>query len=311
MGRGTLDEQFDAYEATVKRYGYSWFRQDAPATAVSQQNVAVRARVNRLSAGLQTVGTEAIYRTGGRWVADRVALQEKVVAEALLQGGLGAAGDDRDAVPQAVLLMGLPGSGKSSLLRPVAAELIRRTSDTSHVIVDADVVRGLFPEYAGGLGSEVIQPETSSVANGRLLDEVFFLRANIILDKVGDPESSVAAVEYLLSTGWSVWCLCATIDVEVAVERAKRRAIDSGGRYVPPDVIRRYGDKPRLAYEAVRDSRLSLSGSALLDTAVPLLGRPRVVEANTEDLFGSPGSEVAVWPIVPTSRGDRGDEVGR
>jgi hypothetical protein len=115
------------------------------------------------------------------------------------------------------------------------------------------------------------------------------------LDKVGDPQRTLKEVQYLLRTGWSVWCLCASVDVDIAVERAKRRAVATG-RYVPPSYIRDVGERPLRAYEALRGSGIPLSGCALLDTSVPLHKRPIVLDAHTEDLFGHPGDEVAVWP---------------
>jgi hypothetical protein len=105
----------------------------------------------------------------------------------------------------------------------------------------------------------------------------------------------VKEVQFLQDEGWSVWCLCAHIDVEVAVERARQRALTCG-RYVPPDLVRQFGDRPVQAYEALRGSALHLSGGALLDTDVPPGSPPLVIEAFPETPFGQPGSEVALWP---------------
>ena len=288
---------FDAYEAEVKRYGWSWFRTNTAAIAVIKAVPAVRAQAYRLSAALQTVGTDIIYRAGDRWVDERIDVQKHLIDEALRMGGLTETADidDADPVPQAILLLGLPGSGKSSTLRPIADELVRRTSERSQVVVDADIVRSLFPEYAAGLGSEVVQIETSDVANRSLIDAAFERRAHIVLDKVGHPERTIAVARYLDRTGWSVWCLCASIDVDVEVERAQRRAAESG-RYVPPKFIRSVGSEPLEAYEALRDSHIAISGCALLDTDVELGTPPIVLDAYSEDLFGHPGDVVSVWP---------------
>ena len=294
-------ESFDMYETRVKQYGWSWFRADEAAKSVLQRLADVRGRVYGRAAGYQTVGTEVLYEAGERSVEGRDDLHRTVVQDALRHGGFDGT-DARDAVPQAVLLLGLPGSGKSSMLRPVAHELLQRTSDGGAVVVDTDIVRTLLPEYAGGLGSEVVHPETSFVTNRLLLDEAYRLRLNIVLDKIGDPEWTVDQVEYLNRTGWSVFCLATQVDVEVAVGRAKRRAVETG-RYVPPDLIRKCGERPVEAYFALRESKLPLSGAALLSTEVAAGERPVVVDTTNEHLFGPPGASVAVWP----SDGDGGE----
>jgi hypothetical protein len=304
-GRPDSGESFDDYEARVKRYGWSWFRQDQSAIEVLERYGDVRARAFGLAAGFETVGTEVVYRAGERWVGGRPALHGRLVDEALRRGGLDPTGDARDAVPQAVFLLGLPGAGKSSMLRPVAGELLRRVTEASHVVVDTDIVRGLFPEYADGLGSEVVQPETSFVANRLLLDEAYRLRVNVILDKVGDPDDTVAELRYLVRSGWSVWCLCARIDVERASARTRSRALESG-RYVPPDLIRAIGERPIRAYEAVRESDVPVSGCALLDTDVPPGRPPIVLDARPEGLFGSSGDHVTVWPRPVAPPDDQG-----
>lgn len=295
MGGGADQDSFEVYEARVRRYGYEWFRSDEAAVGVLQRMPEVRAQVNRLALGFQTVGTELLYRSGGRWRAERTGVQQKVLQEALRLGGYDVDNHDGDRLPQAVMLLGLPGSGKSSMLRPIAELVIRRLAGHPGVILDTDHVRTLLPEYADGLGSEVVHPETSHVANRLLVDRAAELRLNLILDKVGDPEKTVKEAQFLQDEGWSVWCLCAQVDVEVAIDRAKQRALTCG-RYVPPHVVRELGNRPLQAYEALRRSPLHLSGCALLDTEVPTGRRPLVVDANPEDCFGKPGLEVAMWP---------------
>lgn len=291
--------EFEDYEDSLRRYGTTWFRADAAAQAVCRRLGRVRSEADRVSVAGGTVGTQVFYRVGGRWIGPRLPIHDQAVVEAIRAGGApggtrsSSTADDRS--PHAVLLLGLPGSGKTSMLRPIAGELFIRVLEDDRTIIDADVVRTLLPEYAAGLGSEVVQVETSYLANGALIDEAYARRVSIVLDKVGDPVQSVEAAEYLLATGWSVWCLCAMVDVEVAVERVKRRAVETG-RYVPPAFVRDVADKPLRAYEALRDSRLEISGCALLDTDVVLGDRPVVVDAYTPDVFGAVGDPVAIWP---------------
>jgi predicted ABC-type ATPase len=293
-------KSFEEYEQDVRRYGSTWFHDDEPALEVLERAPEIRRQVFRLAAGRETIGTEALYEVGKRWVHPRSDLHAELVARALAgdpsaldEAASRAPGTVR--LPHAVLLLGLPGSGKSSVLRPIARELLSRVSPTSGIIVDADEVRSLIPEYAKGLGSVVVQPETTYIANRLLIDEATRRRCNIVLDKVGEPEMVLDAVAHLEHAGWTVWCLCAQIDVEVALERSRRRAIETG-RYVKPEYIRRVGDDPLRAYEALRESRSSIAGRALLDTDVELGARPTVVDADPTTLFGEPGDLVTLWP---------------
>jgi Zeta toxin len=301
-----MARRFEDYEDEVRRYGWSWFQNDAQALTLVLSKPQVRRRVYQLAAGHETVGTEVLYRPGDRWVDQRLTLHERLVAETLAATGIDPPddGEARPPVRHAVLLLGLPGSGKSSQLRPVAHALIRRVSPTPGLTVDADVVRELLPEYAGGLGSEVVQEETSKIANGLLFDEAVGHQAHLILDKVGHPQGTVATVDYLVETGWSVWCLCARVEMDIALARARQRALETG-RYVPEAYIRDVGTRPIEAYEAVSRGRVIIGG-ALLDTNEP--GRPpTVVDADPETLFGRPGEVVSLWRDTAETVGNPGD----
>lgn len=289
---------FEDYEDSVGRYGATWFRRDTDALDVCQQVPRVRREADRISVAGGTVGTQVIFRVGGEWIGSRVAVHERVIADTMQssEAPLGPSEKRRAADgrwPHAILLLGLPGSGKTSMLRRVAYEVFARVLQDEHAIVDADVVRTLLPQYAGGLGSEVVQVETSYLANGPLLDDAYARRFGLVLDKIGDPFESVEVAERLIATGWSVWCLCAHVDVEVAVERVRRRAIETG-RYVPPAFVRDVADRPVRAYEALRASGLT-SGCSLLDTDVEVGQRPVVLDAYTPEVFGDVGEPVAVW----------------
>lgn len=291
------DDEFERYEDRVRSYGYSWVRQDLGATTILDRDAELRAAVSALVAGKRPVGTDVIYRCDDRWLPERLDQHRKLIERLMPRLDHGDQ-DDRELMagsPQAVILVGLPGSGKSSQLQPIARELIRRTSEHPHDVVDADQVRGAFPEYADGLGSEVLQVETAYVAHDRLLEEAHRRRANIVLDTVGHPDRTVAELRYLIKAGWSVWCLGASVDLAIALARARRRAL-LDGRYVPLDYIRAVGDRPIRAFDAVRSCGLPFTGACLLDTSGPYGSIPVVLRSSHPELFGQAGEPVAVWP---------------
>ena len=305
----TLARRFQAYEAQVRTYGRTWFEQDASAAAVIARDPEVRATVSRILARKASVGTDTVYECGTRWLPERLDFHHRVIAqlfdsypnEALSQGPPGG-----DILLQAVILLGMPGAGKTSMLRPIAHELIRRTAPRPHLVVDADLVRACLPEYKDGLGSEVVQAETALLAYSSIVETAYAKRANLILDTVGDPHRSVLEAQYLARAGWSVWCLCARVDVDLAIERAQRRALESG-RYVPLAYLRSVGDRPIRAYEMLTKSSVPLAGGVLVDTNVAAGSPPTVMQTTDEQTFGLVGEPIAIWQAAEGS-GCAGEE---
>lgn len=245
------------------------------------------------------VGTETIYRCEKRWLPERLDIHHKVVGDLLPARPVQLRGSDRpveaDLTPHAVILLGMPGAGKTSQLLPIAREILRRMSSTMSVILDADAVRAALPEYASGRGSEIVQTETALITDRTLRDQAYRARANLIIDTVGHPKRSLKEARYLLRSGWNVWCLCARLDVRVAVDRVRRRALESG-RYVPLSYVRSVGDRPIQAFENMTSGRVPLAGAALFDTGQAKLGPPRVLKSSDPELFGEPGLPTTLWP---------------
>jgi hypothetical protein len=293
--------EFDAYSAEVRDYASNWFLHDDAAIEAIRRSHRARAAAAALAACKKTVGTDVIYMVQpDRWTPERSNIQAGLLETVLQQSGIptGEQSIDQDlesVLPIAVLLLGMPGSGKSSCLRPMARELCWRVDKGASQVVDADAVRGLFPEYAEGLGSEVVQVETAFMTYGSVVHETYRRKAHVVLDTIGDPDRSVREAEYLTETGWTVCCLCAQIDVETAVARAISRAL-SDGRYVPVDYIRSIDDRPQRAYSALKESGIPMIGLSLLDTDVSVGNAPVVVDSDNPDLFGRDGEPTTLWP---------------
>lgn len=294
-------DDFDMYEAAVRVYASSWFLSDEPALDTLRRNSRARSAALALAAAGLLVGTDIVYQVQpSRWTPERSVLQSDIVDRLLRESS--DSGSARAQLPVAVILMGLPGSGKSSILRPLARELCARVGSVSERVIDADAARELLPEYEGGIGSEVVQVETAFIAYSRLVEATYAARGHVILDTVGEPERTLREAEYLTDAGWTVALLCAHVDVETAVRRVIHRAL-TNGRFVPPEYVRHVGDRPIRAFQALRDSGLPLLGAALLATDGPVGSRPKVMDTDKPFLFGSPGSPTLIWPSdeVPTA----------
>lgn len=301
IGWDIVDEDllatFGDYEGRVRLYSRTWFTNNIDARELLEKVPVARARAIRLAASNLMVGTEVVYRHGEtRWLPQRTSVQAKVLNDFLTVSGAETTEEGvASAMPIAVLLMGLPGSGKSTMLAPVARELIRRVVPSHDMVINADDIRSLVPEYRDGIGSEVVQVETSYLTYARVTEEVLERRGHVILDGVGDPIYSVGDVEFLTLAGWSVVCLCATLDLATAEQRAMKRAV-TDGRYVPVSYIRAIGDRPIRAFDAVRKCGVPLIGSARFSTSGAEDEPPTVIEASDESLFGQVGGPTTLWP---------------
>lgn len=174
------------------------------------------------------------------------------------------------AIPQFVLLMGIPGSGKSTILTHL--DLMGQLKLRDFVNFDVDDIIALLPEYYHamlnvGLGNEpesrsVTDPEAAkAISNPRtkllpgpqtryqlcrdearfILNKNLFnaimLRKNIILHGSGKSFTSYArTIDQVKAAGFNVHVICLDISLSVAYERVHQRS--SGyGRDVPKSII--------------------------------------------------------------------------
>lgn len=137
----------------------------------------------------------------------------------------------RPEVLKATLLMGAPGSGKSSLrgLVPTHPEIVR---------INPDEFKSLLPEYAGGSGAATVHEESSwmaaqarAVAIGR--------GCCFVNDAVGANLGKYAElIRKLKNNKYTVHLICVhVLDVEELIRRVAYRG-QRTGRYVNVNVVR-------------------------------------------------------------------------
>lgn len=159
-----------------------------------------------------------------------------------------------DTQKVAVVMMGGPASGKTTLVKTVLGE---KFSD--FVNVNPDDVKEQLPEYNKGLnlGSKegkpisakdtalMVHDESSDVA-GEVHRRAVKQGLNLVIDGTGkDAPKHIARINKLKEQGYHVMLLMPTIPTDMAVGRSRDRAARSG-RYVPdgppppgsPDIIR-------------------------------------------------------------------------
>lgn len=266
-----LEVAFNELERRASVYARTWWtRSDGVHRRFLDAHPEVGPALNqRLMDNLETE-TWQVYAApdGQAWSPERVPEQLRILD--LLDAGDTAedAGDDGQE-GNIYFVLGLPGSGKSRVLRRVAAAHAARTKLPAS---DADDVRAEFAEYGGGLGSGVVQVETAVVTYGEKhldgggrQDRVLGKGGYAIVDVVGDQRYLPGTIEILARAGRKCYVLLAECPVEECKRRAMQRALETG-RVVPMAVIDAKVGQPSQALRAALESHL-VTGWAIVDTS--------------------------------------------
>lgn len=167
--------------------------------------------------------------------------------------------------PVAVIMMGGPGSGKSSTTQGMSFD--------NFVSVDPDAVKKQIPEYNEGVEGRALNAafmahdESSDIA-GQIREQAIADNKNVLLDGTGkDGPKMKAQVKALAEKGYHIKLIMPHIDVNEGKRRAAARAKTSG-RWVPMEVLdQAYGAIPTNFHE--------------------ISAMPEVNEANLYDNMGS------------------------
>ncbi|WP_314324212.1 zeta toxin family protein [Paenarthrobacter ilicis] len=268
MSIPAFDEaDFDAYCEAVDLYEQTWHTEPKePQRSFLASRPKLKAELfQRALAGKRTF-TPDVYKEDAGWEPERALLQSN-----LLSSGLGSGTSPAGENETVYFLIGLPGSGKSTALRPMVMEHSGLAAEAISVS-DADHLRSTFPEYAGGLGSGVVQDECVELMYDRRLSrperglQGAILNAGgvTIVDVIGSPEHLPPLVRRLRRLKRRVYILQASCETSTCVQRAKSRAL-TNGRFVPLEVILSKEGVPERTLEAVKASAKP-TGWAVVDT---------------------------------------------
>jgi Zeta toxin len=296
-----LDAQFAAYVEQVDKYAERWW-------SLNREPQHGRlARSEGLGARLQSetgaVTTRSVYRGDSGWDGPRSDWQRGVLSDFRTPMD-----QDATAHPLCFLTLGLPGSGKSSVLRRVVASYARHHDCALRSLVcDPDVLRERFPEYERGLGSQIVQDELSRLCYDDPADQLGSVGPSLlkgalvssgaagvlVLDMVGNVEHTPRIVVDANRRGCRVHILVSDLPVTQAVRRAKLRALNAG-RLVEPVYIERSSGRPMRALRACVDTG-AVDGYAVIDTSGSRGTVPELTESDAQQTFGSTGGRVEYW----------------
>lgn len=277
-------------EAATADYQANWWRSNEEALQIVGERTAhpgLRAEVTVISNRGEVVSTDRIYRPGvpddRPYLPERRAVHEHIVANCVAPAAAEATSStttDADP-PTAFFTIGCPGAGKTSVLRKIVERHRTHSADAAaagvpapYSVIDADRVRQLLPEYAGGLGSLVVANECYDLTYGDVFDRALARRADIVYDTIGRLSSIRDYVERLRSAGYDIHLLHASAPLDRCQERTEHRALEVDGRLVPAGMLERWANDADEALAAMVSEGFPLRGWAKFDTtdiAIPTL----------------------------------------
>jgi len=200
------------------------------------------------------------------------------ICDRLLRGGVRVS----QGRPTAVITLGPPGAGKTSVARPFAEQ----TLGIQMASINPDDVRERLPEYEGW-NSEPLHAEASYVAKHMLREQVHAGQYNAVHDIVGSDGQAVVTLvrEMTVRHGYDVYVVLADLPAHVAAGRAWQRFQANPfqrrpgppGRFVPLEYVQFVGDKPSRSFDLLKGCD-EVVGYCRLDMTRSAPGRPVVVE---------------------------------
>jgi predicted ABC-type ATPase len=141
--------------------------------------------------------------------------------------------------PEAVLMMGGPGSGKSTIIESI----LNPTDRKNMVLADPDSIKAKLPQYREDLKAGKKDAATKAHAESKkivktLLDNVISTRRHLLYDATGankkDYEDLMAQLK---RAGYNITLVMTHVPVEEGLSRVKARATETG-RDVPESIVR-------------------------------------------------------------------------
>lgn len=243
------------------------------------------AAAKQTKSGNATMWSKERYSTpDGQYTPERKALHEKIIKSMLNPNATQKRG--KSGKPVAVLLMGPPGSGKTTAGQPAVAGLGFNLKQ-DFTIINADDVKSALPEYQGW-NAGLLHEESSDVAEKELTNHALDAQHNTLFDLTGaNGEKMSGMVDNLAARGYEVHMISVTLPSNKVSQRVWNRFRENAfgskdpagepGRFVPPNYAYLHVDsKPDKTYAALKNHPAVQSWTQI-STDVPY-GKPPIVK---------------------------------
>lgn len=205
----------------------------------------------------------------GEYTPERLALHKAIVAKTLPEDTKAAPGTR----PHAVILIGAPGSGKTSAGSAVVPSLIGKEK---LAVINADDVKEQLPEYKGWNAAAVHQ-ESADIVEKEMVPQALAGGHNMLLDITGNNTDKMGKIVAALGArGYDVSLVSVSAPTHATAGRVWNRFL-SQGRFVPPEYSVAVDGNPDRTYAALKQNKF-VKHWAQVDTSGP---ETRVVERGT------------------------------
>ena len=186
--------------------------------------------------------------------AERVQLRDNILQERLESGSFTSLDSNGNEVyngsvkrgKRIDIVIGLAAAGKSTAIVNPLSQYYKS------VVVDSDIIKGKLPEFNKGWGATLVHEESSAI-NMRMLRDELLLGNNIVLPIVGVKMSSVENyINSATEAGYEVHLHLNELNSSKAMGRMLRRYFKDG-RFIPPEISFKNGDKPTKVYEELKN----------------------------------------------------------
>lgn len=179
---------------------------------------------------------------------------------------------------KAVIVLGPPAAGKSSIADPVARNI-------RAAVIDADEAKKVLPEYKGGIGANAVHEESSAIADF-VLQTAVNQGDNIVIPKVGGNAKSIRnLINRLKDSGYDVNLMDMKVDYSEARNRMYKRFVKTG-RLINPDYVRSVGNNPTKTYNTLKQENAA-NGYTQIDNNGAINEPKPVIEDTTKILEGA------------------------
>lgn len=251
--------------ALVERGGSA----DEIATHPAVRDVLSQANARPRTDSLPDYGSEAFWSAREYRDGEEILLGRRAATDYLYRKARSLAWTDDGLAPpetirserRAVILLGAPAAGKSSIANPYARSL-------GAAIVDADEAKKIIPEFDGGIGANAVHEESSELI-GDVLEAAALGGDNLVLPKVGGRAASIERqVSGLKSLGYQVDLVLVDLPPDAAWRRMIGRFVATG-RIIPPEVMQRGIDGAPLTYDLLKQKGIADAYAKIDNTPGP------------------------------------------